>query len=251
MGEYLDTPRVHLNWIIHEQLPYPGTLLLQGPPKSGKSFLCLDLARNISQGTPVFRWATRKSSCLYLQFDTSEMIWRHRVEKQRSAGVSFDGSLYQVHPEDMRVPFNISNPQDYEWLRQVIRHADPEVTIIDVLREIHNADENDSTKMKIVGDKLMSIFKDRSLILVHHSKKIGEDVIDPSPVDVSRGSSYLTGKVDAIWFLWRHQLRIQSRNSEAQFLRLRQDAVGVWLDRENTSVPSSPSINSSSLDSRH
>jgi AAA domain len=143
-------------------------------------------------------------------------------------GVDLSGSLYTVHPEDMRLPLNILNSQHNQWLRDVIRIANPEITVIDVFREIHNADENDSTEMKIVGDIIVDIFRGRSLILVHHSKKIHEDVIVPDPASVSRGSSYLTGKVDSLWLLYHNRLYIQSRTSEPQTIKLVQSPSGLW-----------------------
>ena len=181
--QYLQTPRPQLNWIVDQQLPYPGILLIEGPPKVGKSFLAFDLLRCVSQGKPFLGWKTHKRTCLYLQFDTSELIWRQRLDKMKSSGLELSGDLYTVHPEDMILPFNISNLQHQHWLRNLVRDSNCDVFCIDVFREIHNSDENDSTQMKIVGDILVNIFKTKTLILVHHSKKINEDYIthiDPS-----------------------------------------------------------------------
>jgi RecA-family ATPase len=229
--DFLAIPRPQLQWIVHNQLPHPGMLLIEGPPKAGKSFLAFELARCIGQGIPFLSWPTLKSKVLYLQFDTSELIWRQRLESMKLNGVDLSGSSYTIHPEDMCLPFNILNPQHYKWLREVVHTSDIKVTIIDVFREIHNADENDSTQMKIVGDLLMSIFKDRTLVLVHHSKKISDEVVDPDPSNVSRGSSYLTGKVDSLWLLWKNALYIQGRSSEQQYLKLKQNGSGLWEKR--------------------
>ena len=229
--QYLDTPRPQLNWLIDNQIPKPGLILLEGPPKSGKSFLALDLARSIAQGIPFLGWDTRKSRVLYLQFDTSELIWRQRLERIRDSGVSLSGNLYAVHPEDMLLPINLLNFQHQDWLRRVLNLSNAELTVIDVFREIHNADENDSTQMKIVGDIIVDLFKGRSLILVHHSRKIGDDVIHIDPASVARGSSYLAGKVDALWLLWQNQLHIQGRTSEPQTIRLKQSSCGLWERR--------------------
>ena len=227
-SQYLDTPRPQLQWIVHEHIPNPGILLISGPPKSGKSFLAFDLARCIAQGMPFLGWVTCKSKTLYLQFDTSELVWRQRLEKLSACGVDLSGDLFTVHPDDMKLPINLLNPIHEGWLRTVLETADPVLTVIDVFREIHNADENDSTEMKMVGDTIVRLFKNRSLVLVHHSKKIYEDVISPDPSSVARGSSYLTGKVDALWLLYKNQLHIQSRTSEPQTIRLVHGPSGLW-----------------------
>lgn len=226
--EYLNTPRPDINWIIDQQLPHPGIVLLSGPPKSGKSFLAFDLARSVGQGIPFLGWKTRKSKTLYLQFDTSELIWRQRLSRMKASGHDLSGDVYTVHPDDLPIPINIVNPEHQKWLREVVNQCNPELTVIDVFREIHNADENDSTAMKVVGDIVTSIFRGRSLVLVHHSKKIPDDIFEPDPASVARGSSYLTGKVDALWLLFRNRLHIQNRITEPQKIELVQSSCGVW-----------------------
>lgn len=227
--EYLNLERPKLNWIIQDQVPQPGIVLLQGPPKTGKSFLAFDLARSVSKGIPFLGWSTRKSKTLYLQFDTSELIWRQRLSKMISCGVDLSGEIYTIHPDDMLLPFNLLEREHYKWLRRTVDQSDCELIVVDVLREIHNADENDSTQMKIVGDMLMEIFRNRCLILVHHSKKISEDFTgSPDPAQVARGSSYLTGKVDCLWLLYHNQLYIQGRTAEPQKIKLVQSPSGLW-----------------------
>lgn len=227
--EYMSLDRPNLDWIIEGQIPHPSLVLLHGPPKSGKSFLAMDLLRCISQGKSFLGWKSHKSKALYLQFDTSEMVWRQRLISMKSSGVDLSGDIYTVHPDDMPIPFNILERGHSDWLRGIVNKSDCKVILIDVFREIHNADENDSTQMKIVGDILMSIFKDRTLILVHHSKKIPDEVINPDPTQVARGSSYLTGKVDALWLLHNKTLAIQSRTSEPVRLQLKQSPSGSWF----------------------
>jgi len=147
----------------------------------------------------------------------------------------------------MKLPINILNPADRHWLSQAVEHCDPALVVLDVYREIHNADENDSTQMKVVGDILTSIFKERSLVLVHHSKKIGEDNFNPDPTSSARGSSYITGKVDGIWLLWNNKLKIHSRVSEPLNVSLKQGVNGLW----SLSYPTSEDLDKAVLQLCH
>lgn len=226
--EYLATERPALSWLVKDLVPDPGVILIEGPPKGGKSFLAYDLARSISQGVPFLNRQTKQARTLYLQFDTSELIWRERLVKIRDGGTDISGPLFTVHPEDMQLPLNILNPSHRLWLKEVVEHCNPALTVLDVYRELHNADENDSTQMKIVGDALTNIFKERCLVLVHHSKKIGEDNFNPDPTSSARGSSYITGKVDGIWLVWNNKLKIHSRISEPIDVAIRQGPTGLW-----------------------
>lgn len=235
--EYLQIPRPNLNWLVKEQVPFPGSMLLMGPPKAGKSFLAFDLARCIAKGIPFLGWPTKQSKTLYLQFDTGEQTWRQRLQHMKDLKIDLSGSLYTVHPEDMKLPINILNQSDRTWLREIVSHVEPDFVVLDVFREIHSADENDSTQMKIVGDLITTLFKGISLCLVHHSKKLSDDFLGhPDPAQVARGSSYLTGKVDVLWLLYRNQLYIQNRTSEPQQIKLFQTPSGLWEIAKNVPV---------------
>ncbi len=148
-----------------------------------------------------------------------------------ASGTRLPTDLYTVHPDDLLMPINIINPEHQTWLKRAVNDSDCELIVVDIFREIHNADENDSTQMKIVGDIVTDIFKGRSLILVHHSKKIPDDTFEPDVAQVARGSSYLTGKVDALWLLFRNQLYIQSRTEEQRKIPLVQTSWGSWLPK--------------------
>ena len=90
------------------------------------------------------------------------------------------------------------------------------------MRELHNADEQDSTEMKAVGDILMEISRGRVLVLVHHVHKLGEERVTNVP-NAARGSSYLPGKADAVWLLREKGLQIASRVNTPEsksFIRL-------------------------------
>jgi hypothetical protein len=133
-----------------------------------------------------------------------------------------------VHPDDMINPLNILTLEGASWLHNVVNTANPDFTIIDVIRETHNADENSSTEMKQLGDVLSRIFHSKSLLLIHHASKIPMDVVAPDPVVYGRGSTYLTGKMDAYWLLHRGRLRVDSRFTETTSYAANQNEIGLF-----------------------
>lgn len=231
LNEYADLPRTQVDWIVEHLIPRPGLVMLMGPEKAGKSFLALDVAKCAASGESVFGYACKQDNrVLYLQFDTSETIWRDRIRKLRDAGYNTTPSnLVMVHPEDQLIPWNICSANGQKWLKDVLDTANPDLVIIDVLREIHGKDENDSTAMKEVGDALIRAFTGRAVLLVHHTKKLSSDMsFDVNIGALSRGSSYITGKVDAYWLLHDGRLKIVNRFDAGRTLRAIQLDSGIW-----------------------
>ncbi len=73
-----------------------------------------------------------------------------------------------------------------------------DVVILDTLRECcSGADENSSTDMQAVVAGLTAACSPSALVLVHHGKKPNLEA-GRSTINDSRGSSYITGRMDAI-----------------------------------------------------
>jgi RecA-family ATPase len=226
--QYCDVPRPQLSWIIPSYVPKPGLVLLIGEPKAGKSFLGLQVALSVSQGKPFLKQPTVAASVLYLQLDTSETVWRRRLSDLRSGGVVLPDNLFFLHPDDQPPYVNILSPSSCTLIREAIAVCNPALIVVDVLRECHNADEQDSTAMKVVGDTLMSLATGRTLMLIHHTHKLYESYGTPNPVNAARGSSYISGKADAIWLLNNKKLQIASRFHHDESHELQRQSCGLW-----------------------
>ena len=60
-------------------LLYPGTYLLAGAPKLGKSFLVAQLAYHVSTGTPLWKFPVRKGTVLYLALEDDTRRLQNRM----------------------------------------------------------------------------------------------------------------------------------------------------------------------------
>lgn len=203
-AEYLTNPRPQLEWLVTGLIPKPGYMLLLGQPKVGKSFLAFDIAAKIAVGKPVMGYPCKApKKVLYLQLDTKEAAWTERLHKLKEAGYNLNlPNLRLVHQDDMLLPLIITTPRGQDFVKQVIKSTDPDLVIIDVLRELHQEDENDSTGMKKVFDAMEPVFAERSVLILHHTRKISADERSaPDPIALARGSSYITGRVDGYWLL--------------------------------------------------
>ena len=227
-SEYVTIERPALNWLIPQVLPKPGLVVLIGAPFAGKSFLGLQLGLSLAQGGLFLHKRCVQSRVLYLQFDPSEMVWRDRILSIQKAGVKLDGPLFMTHPDDSPRTMNILTNESQQYLAGSLEAARPDVVILDVLRELHSSDEQDSTQMKAVGDAIMQIFHGYTVVVLHHTRKLD----DEKPIDVinsSRGSSYLTGKADATWLLNKGKLYTVSRFDTPRVYNLTQLPCGLWV----------------------
>lgn len=219
--EYLALPRPDAKWLVERTVPCPGIVTLVGSPKSGKTWIALELAYRVARGE---HWAGRpasKSKVLYLNLDAPEVQWRERL---RALGDQAEGQVLMVHPDDNR-RINVLDPSGYGWYATAIETADPALVVVDVLREVHVEQENDSGSMKRVLDSLARGAEGRAVLLVHHTRKLREDDTSQA-IDLARGSSYLAGRVDAYWILRGAKLTLISRFDEERKLEVRRSPDG-------------------------
>lgn len=226
-SEYTRLERPALSWIVEGFLPQPSLTILLGEPFAGKSFLALQLGFRIARGEKALGAKTKQGTVLYFQFDTSEFVWRDRLQKLQLAGEITTGPLYLIHPADNPTSCNIMDPLTERKIRDAIAQASPCLIIFDVMRELHNRKEDSSTDMKLVGDKIMDLTKGYATMILHHTTKISnKDNI--RVIDLSRGSSYLTGKADSVWCIIDNYLHIVPRFAERSIQEGYRDATGYW-----------------------
>ncbi len=247
--EYLNTPRPQLEWLVTGLIPKPGYMLLLGAPKVGKSFLAYDIATRIAKGEAVLGYpCPGPKKVLYLQLDTKEAAWTERLRQMRDAGYSLNvPNLRLVHQDDMLLPLLVTTQRGQEFVKSVLRSTVPDLVVIDVLRELHQEDENDSTGMKKVFDAMEPIFAGLSVLILHHTRKIPSDERGavPDPVALARGSSYITGRVDGFWLLYgdapNRKLVFESRFQESSVTQATQAQAGLFsfpgLDKDKIRVP--------------
>ena len=222
LEDFKDLKTADHEWIIPGYFPKPGMLMILGEPRAGKSYLALQLALAIAQGQPLLpNTTTKQQRVLYFYFDkTGVFAFQDRLKTLSEAGVDLSGPLFVIHPDDKIPTANLLDPAHYAYFQQVINDVKPDVVVFDVLREFHNADENESTEMKIVGDHLSLMCQGLGVIMVHHTRKIDHSAQAAMPrnVDVARGSNYIAGKADATWLI-HHDLMNKTHHlyTEANF----------------------------------
>ena len=227
-SEFQATARPGVKWLVHGLIPKPGRFLLVGLPKVGKSNLALQIALAVSQGKDFLGSQVEQGRVLFLQFDATDFEWKDRFDTLKEAGVDLSGDNLVVKPEAMMLPFNTQNLQHQVWLEHVLDEVKPDLVVIDVLRELHTADEDSSTEMKNACSPLFHILRPYSSLILHHTTKLQEGV-DADPIKAARGSGYISGAVSAIGLLHNKKLRVKSRLAGELELRGHMNDIGFWV----------------------
>lgn len=178
-------------WAIRGLIP-EGLTLLVGPPKKGKSWLCLNIAIAIAGGWTILeRPAGEKGEVLYLALEDTERRLKQRLGKVLDG----DGPPQGLH-------FTTEWPSIMDggialldvWLTD---HPDCRLVVVDTLARmragenskggIYQADYAAAVCFKQLADK-----HDVAFIVVHHVRKAEAE----DPLDAVSGTNGLTGAAD-------------------------------------------------------
>lgn len=200
--EYLAQPRNPYSWVIEDILPTGGLLNIYGKPKSGKSFLAVQMAEAIAIGAPdvVGFPIHQHGRVAYLQLDTPRAIWTDRIQTHfaHSPNILWADSDTRIVKDDsveeIPYPFDIMT-EGYHWLKAKIAEAEPLVVVIDTLREVHSGDENDSTHMRNMINTLIAACRPAAMVVLSHARKNASEG-GFEIMSENRGSGYVAGRFD-------------------------------------------------------
>ena len=223
-------------------LLYPGTYLLAGGPKLGKSFLVAQLAYHVSTGTPIWNYAVRQGAVLYMALEDGNQRLQRRMYRMYDTKIA-DQLYFATHAH------KLGNGLDEQLERFVQEHPDTEFIIIDTLqrvREFGGEAYNYASDYDIISRlKGFADHHDICLILVHHVRKEkGKDVFE----SIS-GTNGLLGAADGALVFAKPErkanvatLDITGRDQPDQCLHLYRDEKSLcWeLERSETELWQAP-----------
>ena len=183
------------HFLVDELIP-EGLHILAGAPKIGKSWLALWLCLCVSQGQPLWNFATTQGEVLYLSLEDSFQRIQTRL---------FD--LTENAPSTLH--FAIMADALKHGLEQQIEqflseHPTAKLVVIDTLQRVRSAgsdsnlyanDYQDIGILKQLADK-----RHIAILLIHHLRKLHDD----DPMNMISGSTGLSGAADSTFVLQKH-----------------------------------------------
>ena len=232
--EYLSLPQPPQRWVIDHLVPAQSLVVLWGPAKEGKTTLALQAGCAVTQVTPFLGYDTQRGTVLLLQFDTPRPELTQILIRLSSHGLAMDG-LYLPDPDQLEVhkPLNILDKDSFLYLHTLIKMVQPSLVIVDCFRELGNFKENVSEEQRPITNALRSLTSNHptnpcACLLIHHTTKLTGKEATPNAKDAGRGSSYLAGQVDSIWFLHQSRLQTDPRFAREHTLYLKHSPEGIW-----------------------
>lgn len=186
--DFADIQTATTPYWIKGLIPQGGITAVYGTPKSGKSFLCLDLAQTLAFGENWRGLRTKTAKVLYWVGE-GHSGFRNRVVALRNARDGASPDWFKV----LSGPVSLTDPYEAEdFITEIERHA-PDVLFIDTLARAFGAGDENSTKDMSYAVNMAGELVARTgaaLILVHHAGKSQDAGL--------RGSTALLGGVDQV-----------------------------------------------------
>ena len=233
--EYLSLPQPPQRWVIDQLVPAQALVVLWGPAKEGKTTLALQAGCAVGSGTPFLGYQTQKGPTLLLQVDTPRPELTQILIRLSQHGLAMDG-LYLPDPDQLEVhkPMNILDKDTFFYLQTLVKLVQPSLVIVDCFRELGSFKENVSEEQRPITNALRALTSNHptnpcACLLIHHTTKLTGKEATPNAKDAGRGSSYLAGAVDSIWFLHQSRLKTDPRFNCEQTLYLTHSPEGLWL----------------------
>ena len=185
----LDLPP--MEYIVQDFLPL-GLAILGAPPKSFKSYMCLDMCLCICQGFDFLGFQTKKSACLYMDLESTRRRPKTRIAQILKGATPPDNLHIVVKAKPIGKGFE-------EQLRQKIaEHPEIKVVVVDVFKKIrppkkagadpYERDYEDYGVMKQLADDL-----GLAILMVTHTTKMKHP---DDPFNELSGSIGTLGSVD-------------------------------------------------------
>jgi hypothetical protein len=232
----LESPVHKQSWLIERLWTHQAVGIIGGSPKSGKTWLALEMAVSVASGSPCFdSFAILAPGpvLLYAAEDSAAAL-RTRVETlARLHKVDFNRLDVHIITVDL---LRLDRPEHQDRLESTLLVYKPALLVLDPLVRVHAIDENVAGQVSMLLGYLRSLQRKTgaAIALVHHVRK---NVSPTSAAGYSlRGSGDLYAWLDSFLYLRMHQgqrtLSAEHRSAPAfgpVALELAQSDLGAFL----------------------
>lgn len=244
----LEIPVRQQSWLIERLWTHQAVGIIGGSPKSGKTWLALEMAVSVASGSPcldTFPVFSPGPVLLYAAEDSATAL-RARVETLAQVHrVNFERLEVHIITVDS---LRLDRPDHQDRLEATLNVYRPVLLVLDPLVRVHAIDENVAGQVAALLGYLRSLQRatGAAIALVHHVRK------NVSPAGAAgyslRGSGDLYAWLDSFLYLRMHRdqrtLSAEHRSAPAfgpVTLDLQSDPLGAYLKiRSTNDGPSEP-----------
>ncbi|MHC4643952.1 MAG: AAA family ATPase [Planctomycetota bacterium] len=203
-----------LEWHVDHLIPRRGCGFLAAAPKSGKTWLSLDLALAIASGRPFLGKETKTGVAAYIGGEggagrlQQRLTWLASGRKLRNHALFAERLFITLNTE-----LRLNTKRGMSDLRRELDSIQPTLLILDPFSRFHSCRENERDSMEPLLSDITKLSEDYQafILIVHHAPKPGKEGNFYDPL---RGSSALRGWHDAL--LWLEQPDSDSKILQAE-----------------------------------
>lgn len=220
-------------WLVEDLWSARAVGILGGPPKSGKSWLALEMAVCVASGKPclgLYPVLEKGPALVYLAEDSLHAV-RERTEALADHhGVDLAAlDLHVVTAPSMRLDLS----RDQVRLLKTVRSLSPRLLVLDPLVRLHRLDENSAHDISGLLAYLRHLQRelDLSIILVHHAKRVARHAMRGDRACVAR-ATFTPGRTHRSTCVARGRRTTSRSPSSIARHRLRKPSrCGSWRPR--------------------
>lgn len=225
-----------LEYVVDEILPTDSAALLSGREKSGKGLIALDLCACVALGEPFLDRAVKEGPAIYCAAEENVRDVRIRVAAR--LGERRDAPLY-ILPLDGSTAdrLQLEDVLGMQRLWGMVDALQPQLIVLDTLRELHSSQEDKSDEMGPLLRPLRQLAHQTgtTVIVNHHQNKSNH----------YRGSTAIRAAFDLEWAFSRTDaedeegdpkgtLKVEGRHGPRSILRVRLGTSLHWQIDEAT-----------------
>lgn len=176
-------------WLIDQFLPYQGITVIAGREKSGKTMIAHQMAKCLSDGSPLFGKypISTKSRVLIVDKENND---NDRKERLEFVGSDKSEDILWYEMSNFKIDPSKDESIEMDKLIKVVLRENIKVVIFDLLILIHTGNEDNASDMSRVFSEIKRLNKlDVSVIVLHHMNKSNE----------GRGSTAIAGEANMVF----------------------------------------------------
>ena len=193
--EFMQQDFPEQQYLVDKLIPFGGITILSASPASMKSYISEHIADAVVSETPVFdTFKSQKGAVLII--DLENMLYS--IQK-RLKNIDKDIEKKGIYLFDRRKvdQFNIENKEILNEILEMIKEKNIKLVIFDSLRRMYQGDEDKSTDMARVFEKVKKIQDlDCTVLIIHHNRKKGFN--GKTNAESMRGSSDIHAIADSV-----------------------------------------------------
>jgi len=207
--DLLESETAETSWLVDQLIPEYGITCLAAKPKTGKSYLSLQIAQSVAQGSDLFgRFKVKKSGVLIINKEDIKGTIKERLNNLKAGK-----DLPIVLSTDQRIFFHTT-----KYLNKILdqtKRYHLDLVIIDSFRRFFKGDENSSMEIRPLHHFFKLLNQNGLTVLfIHHH---GKGLEGRNDGDKLRGSSDILAIVDSLISL--------ERTNNKRFLKLSQSEL--------------------------